>query len=311
MSAIAGLRVVATTALLVLAACGSATSDGATGSRTGTDAGGGSDPDAGSTVTPPSQTDAGDAGSGNAPSRCTVDPSGITCEHDITTLSGRNVAYAIPAGTAPAAGWPTVIYFQGSFVAGDAAFAAVPTAQFGMYQLTLTIKTLLDRGYAVVAPNASGGAAWESNVPPFAQSWSGCADDVFMKALFAEMTSGTFGTLDAAHLYAMGISSGGFMTSRMAVSYAGKFRALADHSGSYATCSTFCTVPSPLPSDHPPVLFLRGEQDTLVPSSSVKPYLDGLLAEGHEAKLVTDPKSGHEWLAVGATAIPDWFDAHR
>ena len=49
----------------------------------------------------------------------------------------------------------------------------------------------------------------------------------------------------------------------------------------------------------------------LVPASSVEPYLDALVAEGHEAKLVTDPAAGHEWLAAGRTAIPDWFDAHR
>lgn len=246
----------------------------------------------------------------SVPSRCVVDAAAITCAHQVATVGGRTVTYAVPNGAAPIAGWPTVIYFHGSFVAGDEAFAAAKTAKFGLYQLTATIKALLDRGYAVLAPNAIAGAVWQSNVPPAAQLWKGCSDDRFMTDLFAATNAGTFGKLDVAHLYAMGISSGGFMTSRMAVSYPGKFRALADHSGSYATCSTLCSVPA-LPADHPPTLLLRGETDPLVPASSVQPYLDALLEAGHEAKLVTDPTAGHEWLALGITAIPDWFDAHR
>lgn len=101
------------------------------------------------------------------------------------------------------------------------------------------------------------------------------------------------------------------MTSRMAVSYAGTFRALADSAGSYATCSATCTVPTPLPNDHPPTLFLHGDADNVVPMSSVQPYIDALRAQGHEVKVVTDANAGHEWLVEGPTAIPAWFDVHR
>lgn len=96
----------------------------------------------------------------------------------------------------------------------------------------------------------------------------------------------------------------------MAVTYPGKFRALADHSGSYATCSAICLVPTPLPADHPPTLFLHGDLDVVVPITAVQPYLDALLAEGHEAKLVTDALAGHQWLREGSQVIPAWFDAH-
>ena len=82
---------------------------------------------------------------------------------------------------------------------------------------------------------------------------------------FSAASTAAFGPINTTRLYAMGISSGGFMTSRMAVSYPGKFRALADHSGSYATCSDTCTVPTPLPSNHPPTLFLHGDTDAIVP----------------------------------------------
>ncbi len=300
--------------LIGLGACSSGADGGpalAPGNApTGNDAPSGTGPtaDAGANVDASKAEE--DAGGNAKPSRCKVDASGITCAHDVTTVEGRTVAYASPLGVAPAAGWPTVLYFQGSYVAGHTAFTAVPGAKFGLYELTRTIQALLDRGYAVIGPDAKNGSVWETNIPPSSVSWSGCSDDLFMQSLFTAMASGKLGPVNSARLYAMGISSGGFMTSRMAVSYPGKFRALADHSGSYATCSTLCFVPTPLPSDHAPILFLQGAKDLLVPTTSVKPYLDALLAEGHTAKLVTDPDAGHEWLAAGATEIPAWFDAH-
>lgn len=257
-----------------------------------------------------------DASSDAGASRCVVDSTGVTCQSQSLQLSDgtnqRTVTYETPLGTSPPGGWPTVIYFQGSFIPGHTSFAATPTAAFGMYELTLTIKALLDGGWAVISPDATsnGSLYWETNIPPYATSWPGCPDDVLMQNLLASISKGDFGSLDSTHLYAMGISSGGFMTSRMAVSYAGKFRALADHSGSYATCGPTCSVPTPLPSGHPPTLFLHGDQDTIVPMSSVQPYLDALNAEGFETKLVTDPNAGHQWLAAGPTVIPAWFAAH-
>jgi dienelactone hydrolase len=211
----------------------------------------------------------------------------------------------------PAAGWPSVTYFQGSFIPGSRAFTAATTDIFGQYELTSTVAALLDRGYAVIAPNAqnNGSSFWQTNVPPYATNWAGCDDDLFIKQLIVATTDGTFGPLDAARRYAMGISSGGFMTSRMAVSYAGTFRALAIASGSYATCSNSCSVP-PLPTGHPPTVFLHGDADSTVPVSSMTPYRDQLVVDGHLVETVIHPGGGHEWLPEGKTAIPDWFDAH-
>jgi poly(3-hydroxybutyrate) depolymerase len=245
-------------------------------------------------------------------SRCVITSTQATCQNEQTTIDGRPVAYETPLGTAPAAGWPAVVYFQGSLVPGTDAFAASSTAAFDQYDLTRTVAALLADGYALIAPDAAedGTTYWDTNIPPYSTSWSGCPDDMLMQDLFAAIAAGSFGPIDAARLYAMGISSGGFMTSRMAVSYQGKFRALADHSGSYATCSDTCTVPTPLPSDHPPTLFLHGDLDVVVPLSAIQPYLDALTAEGHEAQLVTDADAGHQWLPEGPQVIPAWFDSH-
>lgn len=281
--------------------------DGASGGDGGAPVGDAAPPESGAMA---DAAPSGDAGPGA--SRCTVAADTVTCDHQTLTLSGRTVVHAVPLGVAPAAGWPAVIYFQGSFVPGHSAFAANRSDAFGMFQLTLTVKALLDRGYAVIAPDAAVGGTsfWETNIPPYADNWSGCADDVLMKSLFASMTKGDFGAVSSGRLYAMGISSGGFMASRMAVSYRGRFRALADHSASYATCGQTCTVPTPLPSDHPPTLLLRGGTDSAVPMSVVQPYIAALTAEGHEVKFVTEAAAGHEWLAVAASAIPSFFDSH-
>jgi poly(3-hydroxybutyrate) depolymerase len=280
--------------------------DAAEGGETG-DATGGPGSDAGS---------GGDADSAAldaaTASRCQITATKATCPSQLTTLGGRPVAYETPLGVAPAGGWPAVVYFQGSLVPGTDAFAATSSAAFDQYDLTRTVAALLDDGYAVIAPDAAGNGStyWETNIPPYAESWSGCPDDVLMQALLAAIAAGSLGPLDPARLYAMGISSGGFMTSRMAVSYPGQFRALADCSGSYATCSDTCTVPTPLPADHPPTLFLHGGLDTVVPLSAIQPYLDALTTEGHEAQLVTDADAGHQWLPEGPQVIPAWFDSH-
>ncbi|MDQ3370725.1 MAG: prolyl oligopeptidase family serine peptidase [Myxococcota bacterium] len=254
---------------------------------------------------------AADAASPPGEPRCASTTTMITCTSRATEIGGRTVTYELPAGTPPAAGWPTVIYFQGSLVAGSRAFAAARTDPFGQYELTRTIAALLDRGYAVVAPDArdGGNSYWQTNIPPYATAWSGSEDDVFVRRLFATIDAGELGPLDAARLAAMGISSGGFMTSRMAVSYAGRFRALAIHSGSYATCGLVCSVPD-LPADHPPTVFLHGSADLTVRPSVMTPYRDQLVAGGHTVDTVLREGAGHEWISEGVTVIPAWFDEH-
>ncbi len=245
-------------------------------------------------------------------SRCTISGDVISCSNRTLQLQGialpRTVRYQLPLGTPPASGWPVVFYFQGSFF--STAFEGTRSAPFGLFNLVLTIKALLDSGFAVLAPEANSSLAWQTNIPPWDQNWPGCSDDVFLQAIFAAIAKGDFGPLDGARLHAMGISSGGFMTSRMAVSYAGKFRSLVVHSASYATCSAWCTVPKPLPADHAPTLFLHGRKDATVPESTMEPYRDELLAEGRTAGSVIDEQATHMWIPAGPTAIPAWFWAH-
>lgn len=248
-------------------------------------------------------------------SRCEVTESKATCSRRELSLTAllvpREVSYEVPLGTPPRDGWPVVIFFQGSFFPPALAFSTEKSTLFGGYQLTLTIKALLDAGYAVVAPNALAGGVtfWQTNIPPWSALWNTSSDHAFMMAIFKAIRDGKFGPLDDRRLYATGISSGGFMTSRMAVSYPGTFRALAVASGSYATCSALCLLPR-LPADHPPTLFLHGQLDLIVPVPTMESYRDALLRDGRTVDTIINRTAGHEWLSDAVTALPAWFAAH-
>jgi poly(3-hydroxyoctanoate) depolymerase len=255
---------------------------------------------------------------GGVASRCTASAKEVSCPYEQQSLpaqSGipRDVLWQVPLGTPPGEGWPVVILFQGSFYGPPMMFEGAASGPHGVYHLALTVKALLDAGYAVLAPfaHADGTTFWDTNVPPWSIAWSTAPDHAFMLSILESISAGSFGPLNDSRMYATGISSGGYMTSRMAVSYQGKFRALAIHSASYATCSgPLCVVPDTLPSDHPPTLFLHGEADLVVPISTMKAYNARLVSEGKETRVVVDPGAGHDWLAVGPEEVVAWFDGH-
>jgi poly(3-hydroxybutyrate) depolymerase len=264
---------------------------------------------------------------GGKASRCTMSAAMITCTSatfTITTPAGtaggasfpsyaRVVHYQVPVGAAPVSGWPAVVMYQGSFISAAYTFSASSAEEYGLYYQTELVKNLLDAGYAVLAPESleGGDSYWQTNIAPYATSWSGCADDLLVKALLADVASGTFGSLDATKLYATGISSGGYMTSRMAVSYPGKFRSLAIESGSYATClSSECIIPT-LAATHPPTLLLHGDLDTvIVPEATVTDYVTALTTAGVAEKEIDDAASGHQWIPEAPAAVLAWFQQH-
>jgi dienelactone hydrolase len=222
----------------------------------------------------------------------------------------RRVYWARPTKPAPTSGYPAVILYQGSYF-GPATTWNVDVEKsmaFGGYHQVRVVAQLLERGYVVIQPEAQGGTFWSTNI---SAAFASSSDGVFVPTLLAAMEGGTFGTLDDDRLYATGMSSGGYMTSRMAVSFAGRFRALAIHSAAYATCGgPLCSVPSDLPADHPPTLFLHGAADTIVPIATAKDYDSELRATGIETEFIEEPRAGHEWLAVAPDEIATWFDRH-
>src|SRR5690606_10816525 len=141
--------------------------------------------------------------------------------------------------------------------------------------------------------------AWQTNSPEYADDYAASNDRLFFEQLFAAMDAGRFGPLDGRRWYATGISSGGYNSSRMALSFPGRFRALAIQSASWATCvGARCQVPQTLPAEHPPTLFVHGMADRVVPWSSMQPYHDRLLYQSVETALHSEADGGHEWFAA-------------
>ena len=254
---------------------------------------------------------AGDAAPGTR--RCTVTAAAVTCSHESTSfpVNGltRDVYWQTPTTAAPVAGFPAVVVYQGSFFGPSATWTDVASGTpFGGYHQARLQAELLDAGFVVIAPFAAAELAWQTNsgVP-----WSATSDQPFIDDLLQAVRDGAFGPVDTTRLYATGISSGGYMTSRMAVSYPGVFRALAIHSGSYATCAgAVCQIPQALPADHPSTRFLHGRADVTVPLFTAEPYEARLAAQGISADLIVDDAAGHEWLATSPEQIRAWFTTH-
>lgn len=233
----------------------------------------------------------------------------ITCEHTVVALEVaeddvRNVRYQVPLGNAPVGGWPVVFIYQGSYI--PVQFSGRSGQSWGGFNQIRLIRKLLNNGFAVIAPEAVDRTFWDTNTLGGA-SYKSSSDYVYLNTLFDMVADGEFGDLNSNRMYATGISSGGYNTSRMAVSFPGQFRALAIQSGSYATCGgALCFVPSSLPVDHPPTLFLHGTKDWIVPVGTMISYHDRLYDASVQVYSVTDDV-GHEWLQAAPEEILNWF----
>ena len=261
-----------------------------------------------------------DMASGPGPPRCESDEGFVRCPHEsrlmltgVTGVEPRTVHWQLPTGPPPSGGWPVVFFFQGAGSSALLIWDGEPGDPFGGYHRARTVEALLEAGFAVIAPEtpAGGTTYWTTNVWPWNYSWETSSDHQLMQRLFELLEGEEFGPLDRQRLYAVGLSSGGYMTSRMAVSYPGQFRALAIHSGSYATCAgVTCLVPDDLPADHPPTLFLHGEEDGIVPLWTMEDYAEELAEQQIPHERVVDPEAGHEWIPAAPEAVRRWFQTH-
>ena len=242
----------------------------------------------------------------------------VRCAHETMRFelekSSRQVHWQVPLGEAPAAGWPAALVFQGAGFPASLSWSS-PNPGLGgtVHQVELT-GTLLDAGFAVLTPEAAGEGltCWDTNLPPWSGDWESAPDADLMEALLEGIEAGDFGPIDPTDLHAAGISSGGYMTSRMALSYPGRFSSLAIVAGSWATCAgVFCEVPDELPEPHPPTLFLHGSLDAVVPAWTMRPYANGLVEQGTPVTVEMFPLTAHGWPADAPEAIADWMNAFR
>ena len=254
---------------------------------------------------------------------CSVGYSSIDCLPTSTSFNvdgtSREVLWKLPAGTPPAGGWPVVLAFSGTNDPAAKFFAwsywSTVDQAFGGYYETKTVQGLLDAGFAVIAPKArlrTGGAYWDTNVAPYALDWDSAPDGALIERLFDEIEAGTFGPLNTNRQYAMGLSSGGYMASRLAVSYPGEVQAIALQSASYATCiSTLCAVTEEdIPDDHAPTLLMAGYWDGIVPLYTTEDYFDALDDAGIAAELHVVGAASHQWTSGSPGWVLAWFQGH-
>lgn len=141
----------------------------------------------------------------------------------------RVVRWQVPEGTPPSGGWPVVFYYNGTVFFNSEAtkpFTSTSTL-FGADFAEAGLHEFLDdpdhsgRKYAVIAPEAPGSAiqAWDTNA---LGNYTGKDDYCFLPDLFKAVADGTYGPPALFNMnkrYALGISSGGYNTSRMAVTF--------------------------------------------------------------------------------------------
>ncbi|MCA9655198.1 MAG: plasmid partitioning protein [Myxococcales bacterium] len=259
-----------------------------------------------------------------ASSVCDVGATYIDCEAESIFLDvdgeDREVLYRVPPGSAPAGGWPVVIALHGTNdPAGkffDWSYFSFVDQAFGGYYETKTTQGLLDAGFAVLAPKArvrAGSIYWDTNIPPYASDWESSPDAALFEQLFDEIDMGTFGPLDSSRKYAMGLSSGGYQASRLAVEYPEEIQAIALQSASYATCiSSFpCSVSAQdVPDDHPPTLLMAGYWDGIVPLYTIEPYAEALDDDGTEVVLEVVGYASHQWTSYSPGWVLSWFQTH-
>jgi len=229
----------------------------------------------------------------------------LSCPFKKTKVLNRTVLYSVPEGKVPAMGWPTVILFQGSYF--PVKFSRHKKLPMGGFREILLIENLLKNGFAVIAPKALKGLFWETNIP--AIKYKKGLDHKFVDKIYSYIKLKKLGPLSAENIFATGISSGGYMTSRMHLSHKHiPFKAFAIQSASYAKCAGIaCSMPESVSKSHPPTLFLHGAKDIAVPLKTMLPFYSLLKNEGVEVKKIVDSKARHEWMKEAPFAITAWF----
>jgi hypothetical protein len=92
--------------------------------------------------------------------RCTDEGGHVACLRQQLELKSRNVQWQVPQGEAPAAGWPVVLVFHGSFMGTGPSWDAKEGDRFGAVWYARTTKALLESGYAVITPESIHSGNW-------------------------------------------------------------------------------------------------------------------------------------------------------
>lgn len=319
--------------------------------------------------------------SSGATQTCTVTANSVNCEYQCSYVAGgHEVLFSLPAASHPRP-LPVVLMFECWNADTTTNSQLIPTLNHfngctaGEYDANYVhanlTRTLLEAGYAVVAPRARDptggmyGRFWDTNLccsvkgpcdkAPYASPWhparfdsSGDYETCDLPAHHADppasskwMTDsldakiagavmdeigkgrdGIFGAdLDTSKVHAVGFSSGGFMTSRMAATYGTKLASVAMHSSGYFWCPTgaddlTCHEPLPtlepyfLPDRHPPALLMGCNADQYVDRSVTSQYHARLQRNGVATEMPDADCESHGWSPSAVAHITAFFKKH-
>ena len=237
--------------------------------------------------------------------------------YNIEEIGDRRVYLSFPKGSPPLEGWPIVILLHGRGQSGGAWFGKGPLS-IGEQKFFPPI--LVDSGFAVLAPDGAepfrkGLKEWDF----FHRKRENSKDIPFFESLFSWMEKNPKLKFDMNKLYVAGISSGGFMTSRLAQAFPLKFRAAcviaAGNPDSFRFVSDLPLAeeadPSPaITSKHPPTLILHGTKDNIVPLEKGERYYQELKKAGVETEIHEIPGGRHLWPEQYNQRIVQWFITH-
>jgi poly(3-hydroxyoctanoate) depolymerase len=233
-----------------------------------------------------------------------------------TGYTRRDLQVFRPDHFSPKKKYPILIYFHGTDHPVD--MNQPIDAPFGLHYESQFIQKMTEAGYFVVAPKANllfpytffGARAWEANIAPYSYDFSGTRDFALVKQLFEHLDSITGAQISTERIFLAGFSSGGYMSSRIANEpfFANKIAGIIVHSASYGTClQGHCSIPSALPSWHPPTLLVSNKGDGIVPFETVIKYQKVLNSNDIPVTTLYQEGGEHSWIPENVEFIIQWL----
>ena len=154
------------------------------------------------------------------------------------------------------------------------------------------------------------------------EMWHISEDHLILRDLMDKFSSGSFGfKIDTGSMHAIGFSSGGFMTSRMAFSYSGLFKSLSIVGGGYYNClPPINNCPDgdyadgthrELIKHHPPTQLLHGTGDKTVPVDLAQRYHANLDQNSMKPTRLITTNQGHTWIRGSVEAVIEWMEEYN
>lgn len=230
-------------------------------------------------------------------------------------LQARKVKLLKPDKEAPEGGFPVVLMSHGSLAPHQAyrpqeinVLGGSVELPFGGYNEARLVHGLLESGYAVMFLEAELSMVWTTNGPLVRHLPQLTSDHYFLRKLVQVINNGEIADVNPAMKFALGISSGGYNTSRLAHEFPEEFEAVViQAAGQMKNLGPIFTATSDVAANHPATLFMHGAMDTIVPINPALEYYNALKAADVESYFgIFD--GGHAWNDEAPSMIANFFN---